>query len=243
MAVSQYKQILFFSLASADGVAARLGSTSLESSGEAPTHLDRQVSGAESPDSHASSGSGALKREVYGCEQAEDEAEECSSQGVQTKGTEQVEVKDLKTDDTSLVRTEAPENGDASSVGQSSDVQESVESSEEAVSPNQPGTTEFQKQLQNVSSEEKSSVGVVHKDEVVEESDALESEISAIAEHTQECKSSDSELTPKGTVDMVVTETEDKQTSQTDNNSANQSESQEVSESSEGDSLENGEWI
>ena len=216
--------------------------------------LHRQVSGAESSDSHASFASGSLKREVYGCEQDEDKAGECHNEGVQNEETEQIGVvKNLKTDDTCtpFVRTEIPENGDDLSVAPSSDAQEtgdvakeSANSCDESVSPSQPQATGSHEQLENAV-REYTNVITLHKgSEVNDMNQTLKSEMSATTEYTQnqECSISDSE-THKALDDAVVLETEDKQISRLDNNNADQSGAEEVSESTEDEDTKNGEWI
>lgn len=72
----------------ADDVAAQLKNMSVDS-GSINT-VDRQISGAESSDSDFAPGS--FKREVYGCEQDEDAAGECSGEHMKRKETEQNET-------------------------------------------------------------------------------------------------------------------------------------------------------
>lgn len=71
-----------------DDVAVRLKNMSVDSG--SINIVDRQISGAESSDSDFASGS--FKREVYGCEEDENAAGECSGEGMKRKETEQNEV-------------------------------------------------------------------------------------------------------------------------------------------------------
>lgn len=71
-----------------DDVAVRLKNMSVDSG--SINVVDRQISGAESSDSDFVSGS--FKREVYGCEEDENAAGECSGEGMKRKETEQNEV-------------------------------------------------------------------------------------------------------------------------------------------------------
>lgn len=71
-----------------DDVAIRLKNMSVDSG--SINIVDRQISGAESSESDFASGS--FKREVYGCEEDENAAGECSGEGMNRKETEQNEV-------------------------------------------------------------------------------------------------------------------------------------------------------
>lgn len=71
-----------------DDVAVRLKNMSVDCG--SINIVDRQISGAESSDSDFASGS--FKREVYGCEEDENAAGECSGEGMKRKETEQNEV-------------------------------------------------------------------------------------------------------------------------------------------------------
>ena len=211
--------------------------------------LDRQVSGAESSDSQASLVGGSLKREVYGCEQGESEAGNCSSERMQTKETEKIgEVKTLKSDDRSSVRTGASENSTFLTAAKSSELQDSgdiaregVDSLEENMSQDQPGATnEVHKQSENFEGEG-NGVGPVQEEDQCQ---TIDPSVSPSAVHTQnqKCTSSDSEP-PEATDEAVVVAKEGKHISQSDDNSGNQNDSQDVSQSNDGESLENGEWI
>jgi len=238
---------LSFFKASAAGVATGLEDMSLESASRGT--LDRQVSGAESSDSQASLVGGSLKREVYGCEQGESEAGDCNNERMQTKETEKIgEVKNLKSDDRSSVRTGASENSTFLTAVKSSELQDSgdiaregVDSSEKNVSQDQPeATNEVHKQSENVKGEG-NGVGPVQEED---QGQTIDPEVSASAANTQnqECTSSDSEP-PEATDEAVVIAMEGKQISQSGDNSGNQNDSPDVSQSNDGESLENGEWI
>lgn len=225
--------------------------------------MERSVSGAESTDSVDSdsrvslSRSGSLKREVYGCEQEESEASECSSNNVQTKETQQVkEVSNTIGDTTGTTTQPKAESSDVT--GDGTIVDKSVNASEEIASSISEAA-EAHEQNETLTTED-TAVDNAHEvgDEVVEENKTLESAKSVSHEsiQNQECPSSDSVLTKAG--DDSVLETEDKQVlpSETedkkvlpfqehvDNNNGSQSELQEVSGEATADkSLDNGEWI
>lgn len=91
-----------------DDVAVRLKNMSVDSG--SINIVDRQISGAESSDSDFASGS--FKREVYGCEEDENAAGECSGEGMKRKETEQNEV---VTNGVSLGKSE-PKSVDKASV-------------------------------------------------------------------------------------------------------------------------------
>lgn len=232
---------------SADGAAAELGNMSLGSPSRGA--LERSVSGAESnesvdSDSHASlSRSGSLKREVYGCEQEESEASECSSAKVQTKETGQIKEVSNTVDDatatTTLPKAESSDvPADVTIAGQASEkLASSISESAEAHEQNETVTTED-------TDIDKAHVGP----DFIEKNQKLESESSVINEsrQSQECTSSDFVLT-KASDDSVL-ETEDKRVlpseGHVDNNNGSQSESQDVSaESTAEKSLDDGEWI
>lgn len=92
-----------------DDVAVRLKNMSVDSG--SINIVDRQISGAESSDSDFASGS--FKREVYGCEEDENAAGECSGEGVKRKETEQNEV--VTNDGVPLEKSE-PKSVDKASV-------------------------------------------------------------------------------------------------------------------------------
>ena len=92
-----------------DDVAVRLKKMSVDSG--SINIVDRQISGAESSDSDFASGS--FKREVYGCEEDENAAGECSGEGMKRKETEQNEV--VTNDGVSLGKSE-PKSVDKASV-------------------------------------------------------------------------------------------------------------------------------
>ncbi|XP_073235946.1 uncharacterized protein [Porites lutea] len=92
-----------------DDVAVRLKNMSVDSG--SINIVDRQISGAESSDSDFASGS--FKREVYGCEEDENAAGECSGEGMKRKETEQNEV--VTNDGVPLEKSE-PKSVDKASV-------------------------------------------------------------------------------------------------------------------------------
>ena len=228
---------------SADGAAAELGNMSLGSPSRGV--LERSVSGAESSesvdsDSHASlSRSGSLKREVYGCEQEESEASECSSGNVQTKETGQIKDVSNTTATSTLPKADSsdvPADGTIEAHA-AEKLASSISESAEAHQQNETVTTAD-------TDIDKAHVG----HDFIEKNQKLESDSSVINESTQnqQCTSSDCVLTQVS--DDSVLETEDKQVLPSevhiDNNNGSQSESQDVSAASTAEkSLDNGEWI
>lgn len=197
--------------------------------------LDRKVSGAESFDLQTSLVSGTLKREVYGCEQGEDEPGECSSKEEQTKDTERIkEESDLKTNDTSLVRNEGSENLPDGDIAE-----ESVKSLEDNLSPNQPeATTGFHERREDVETVDSGGDSVQSQtDDALEGGRTLGSVVTVIEENKQnrECANGDSE-THKAANEIIVMETGGQQTSLSGNSTGNQSDSKDVSETTDGES-------
>ena len=184
--------------------------------------LHRKVSGTESFDLQTSLASGTLKREVYGCEQGEDEPGECSNKEEQTKDMEQIkEVSDLKTNDTSLVRNEGSENlPDGDIAG------ESVKSLEDNLNPNQPeATTEFHERREDVETVD-SGGDSAQTDDALEGGRTVESEVTVIEENKQnrESTNGDSE-THKAHNGVIVMDTGGQQTSLSGNSTGSQSDS------------------
>ena len=232
---------------SADGAAAELGNMSLGSPSRGV--LERSVSGAESSesvdsDSHASlSRSGSLKREVYGCEQEESEASECSSGNVQTKETGQIKQVSNNVNDTTATST-LPKADSSDVLADGTIAGHAFEKLASSISE----SAEVHKRGETVTTEDididKAHVG----NGFIESNEKLESESSVINESTQnqECASSDCVFAQAS--DESVLETEDKQMLPSevhvDNNNGSLSESQDVSnESTAEKSLDNGEWI
>ena len=242
---------------SAEGAAVELGNMSLGSVSRGA--LERSVSGAESTESVDSNSqaslarSGSLKREVYGCEQDENEEEECSSnKGLQKEGNEEIKEMPKKLDDKNACTTESDASEivsdtpkvDSSSVQQDGNT-ESANSSEEIVVQEQTETKTIET--------EDSCVGTANEG-TVEESQTLESEISVgindteSQEDVREPVSSECELS-KTTDDAAVEEKDERTVSSsevhTDSiNTADQSEPHEISAETTADkSLDNGEWI
>ena len=219
---------------STDGAAAVLGKMSLRSPSRVA--LERSVSGAESTDSFDSdsrasfSGSGSFKREVYGCEQEENEVGECSGNDVPTKETEQnVEVSNTIGESNATATTTLPKDessdvlGDRNIAGESVNVPGEITIIEAAEVPEQSETV----------------TTTYQGDEVNEDTQTVESGNSACNQNTkdQECASSDCESSKAS--DDPVLETKDKQDFplevHVDNNNANQSEPEQASDESSAD--------
>lgn len=198
--------------------------------------LDREVSGAESSDSQGSCASGALKREVYGCEEGEDDVTECFSVDIQTSDFEQVkEEKNLKTSETSSVSFESFESGNIA--------RERIESSEENLSPRQPNSSsEFHGLRENDETVDGAQEGDTLQES--EECETLKSETTVGVEipqnqgRTASSNSESHDLSDKA----AAIETEQIEISQPDNNNGNQSESRSISDTAADESLDDGAW-
>jgi len=223
---------------STDGAAAVLGKMSLGSPSRVA--LERSVSGAESTDSFDSdsrasfSGSGSFKREVYGCEQDENEVGECSGNDITTKETEQnVEVSNTIGESNATTTTTLPKDESSDVSGDRSIASEIVNVPEEIASPIIEAA-EIPEQ-----SETLTTCATRQGDKVNEDTQTVESGNSACNQNTQgqECSSSDCESSKAS--DDPVLETKDKQDFplevHVDNNNANQSEPQQASDESSAD--------